>query len=178
MDLMGSCNQQDRGPPRTTEAHRPGVPVWPPVWLKSPGVAEPEPLPERSDQSKSLGSGQVQTTTAQAMSEVPSAAACDRSVDSTEAVRLLAEVRAEAARVQDGFAGECPETLRTLLRDAVALAEGYVANQELERARGWDPLELLRSLPGQIRRCGANARRFQEAASRKTSHPSRRRIRR
>jgi hypothetical protein len=43
-----------------------------------------------------------------------------------------------------------------VLDDAVVIAENYVVNHEVEAARGWDTLELLRGMVPHIRRCVGN----------------------
>jgi hypothetical protein len=67
--------------------------------------------------------------------------------DQAEADRLLAELREQASwsRSED-FGGRFPEVVGHVVEDLLAVAEGYVANQEQEAARGWDALQLLRGV--------------------------------
>src|SRR5262249_13809583 len=67
--------------------------------------------------------------------------------DQAEANRRLAALRAEGERVGRGdFGGDPPAVFRTLAADLVAIGEGYIQHHDLEAARGWDALELLRGL--------------------------------
>jgi hypothetical protein len=70
---------------------------------------------------------------------------------SGEAERLLAEVRQAVAEVgqKNRVGGVVPEPLANVLADAVAIAQGYVANGELE---------LLRTLSATVRQYGVNWR--------------------
>jgi hypothetical protein len=80
-----------------------------------------------------------------------------------EARRLLAELRAEVVRLgRDEFRGDPPALFRTLAADLVAIGEGYVRHQDVEAARGWDALELLRGLKPQFL---ATARRARQVAA-------------
>jgi hypothetical protein len=76
---------------------------------------------------------------------------------SPENERLLARLRDEIARVKCvEFGGNLPTPLAHVLDDAVVIAENYVVNHEVEAARGWDTLELLRGMVPHIRRCVGN----------------------
>src|SRR5262245_54557335 len=67
--------------------------------------------------------------------------------EQAEADRLLAELRAEVVRLgREEFRSAPPEMFRTLAADLVAIGEGYVRGHEMEAARGWDALDLLRGL--------------------------------
>jgi hypothetical protein len=72
--------------------------------------------------------------------------------DQAAADALLVELRAEVARIEQSFRGKLPPALSNVLSDALAIAEGYVANHQEEAARGWDALELLRCTVRRIRR--------------------------
>jgi hypothetical protein len=76
--------------------------------------------------------------------------------DQAAAGRLLAELRAEVAAVEAVFGGRTPAPLATAMADALAIAEGYVANHDLEARRGWDALALLRGVAPLVRRCVQN----------------------
>jgi hypothetical protein len=60
---------------------------------------------------------------------------------------LLAGLRAEIQRVTVTiFRGDPPPLFKTLATDLLAIGAGYVHHHDLEAARGWDPLQLLRGL--------------------------------
>jgi hypothetical protein len=62
-----------------------------------------------------------------------------------EAEKLLADLRATVERInRSDFRGRPPALFRKLAADVVAIAEGHVRDHEMEAARGWDALELLR----------------------------------
>jgi hypothetical protein len=65
--------------------------------------------------------------------------------DATEAQRLLDQLRANAARLErDLYGGWFPPRVAGFLWDAIGVCQKFVDNHEQERARGWDPLALLR----------------------------------
>lgn len=67
--------------------------------------------------------------------------------DPAEAGRVLAALRGEIDRAgRDVFAGDPPQTFTRLAADLVAIGEGYARHPDREAERGWDSLELLRSL--------------------------------
>lgn len=67
--------------------------------------------------------------------------------DQAEASRLLAELRVEVERInRKEFTGTPPALWGVLAADLLAIGEGYVRHHDLEAARGWDALELLRGL--------------------------------
>jgi hypothetical protein len=69
--------------------------------------------------------------------------------DRAEADRLLADLRTAVDQARASFGKPFPATLEALVSDAIGIAEGFVANHELEAARGWDALGLLRKVkPG------------------------------
>jgi len=76
--------------------------------------------------------------------------------DQGAADAALGELRAEVAAVQVAFGGRTPAPLANVLADALAIAEGYIANREMEARRGWDALELLRGMVPHVRRCVEN----------------------
>jgi hypothetical protein len=71
--------------------------------------------------------------------------------DQVEADRLLGELRSEVARIEATFGACPPAPLAPLLDDAIAIGERYIRDHELEAARGWDALELLRDLVPHVR---------------------------
>jgi hypothetical protein len=74
-----------------------------------------------------------------------------------EADALLTELRAEVARIErEEFRGQMPGPLANVFADALDIATGYVRNHDIEAARGWDALELLRGMIRQIRLCCEN----------------------
>ncbi len=79
--------------------------------------------------------------------------------DPVEAERLLAELRAEVARLEkQEFRGKPPPLFTTLAADLVAIGEGYVRHHDIEAARGWDALELLRGLKPLLPQIAARAK--------------------
>jgi hypothetical protein len=92
--------------------------------------------------------------------------ACNRSAadktcapwDQAAADAVLGELRAEVTRICTEFGGAPPAPLDGLLSDAIAIGERYVREHELEAARGWDPLELLRDLVPFVRDLPARRR--------------------
>jgi hypothetical protein len=65
--------------------------------------------------------------------------------DQAAAEELLADLRATVERLKvAGFRGRPPSLFLKLAADAVAIAEGHFRDHELEAARGWDALDLLR----------------------------------
>jgi hypothetical protein len=65
--------------------------------------------------------------------------------DQAEADRLLADLRGRLARVEAAVAaGEAPAVRAAALRTWLEVGEGYVRDRDLEAARGWDALALLR----------------------------------
>jgi hypothetical protein len=65
--------------------------------------------------------------------------------DQAEAERLLAQLREALARVDaDVAAGKASAVRAAAIRTWLEVAEGYVKDRDLEAARGWDALELLR----------------------------------
>jgi hypothetical protein len=72
--------------------------------------------------------------------------------DASEAAHWLGVLRAEIRRVEvQLFAGKPPAALAMLLADAVVIGERYIRDHELEAARGWDALALLRDLVPHVR---------------------------
>jgi hypothetical protein len=71
--------------------------------------------------------------------------------DQVEGERLLAELRSEVDKIRFRFGGRPPVPLTQLLADAITIGERYVREHELEAARGWDALELLRDLVPHVR---------------------------
>jgi hypothetical protein len=71
--------------------------------------------------------------------------------DPAEAERLLAGQRSEVDMVRAGFGGRPPAPLAALLADALTIGERYVRDHQVEAARGWDPLDLLRDLVPHVR---------------------------
>jgi hypothetical protein len=71
--------------------------------------------------------------------------------DQVEAERLLGDLRVEVVRIRGTFATGIPAPLGRLLDDAVVIGERYIRDHELEAARGWDALELLRDLVPHVR---------------------------
>jgi hypothetical protein len=79
--------------------------------------------------------------------------------DQAAAERLLADLRAEVKRaVALDFGGRPPPLFRAVAANLLAQAEGYVANRDVEAARGWDALELLRGVMPVLRGVVANVR--------------------
>jgi hypothetical protein len=73
--------------------------------------------------------------------------------DAAEASRLLEELRFEIQRIESvDFRGRPPGPLHNVLADALAIAQVFIANHELEAARGWDALKLLRGVIRRVRR--------------------------
>ncbi len=67
-----------------------------------------------------------------------------------EAERLLADHRTELARLERQLpGGRFPPITARLVADGLKIAEGYIRDHALERARGWDPMELLRDMLAQ-----------------------------
>ena len=65
--------------------------------------------------------------------------------DQAEAECLLAEVREALARVDEAVAaGKAPTARGAAMRTWLEVAEGCVNGREMEAARGWDALDLLR----------------------------------
>ena len=76
---------------------------------------------------------------------------------SSESGPLLTRLRDEVAHVENiDFGGHLPHPLAHVLADAVVIAESYAANLELEAARGWDAMKLLRGMVPYVRRCVEN----------------------
>jgi hypothetical protein len=71
--------------------------------------------------------------------------------DPAEAERLLAGLRSEVDMVRAGFGGVPPAPLAMLLADALTIGERYIRDHEIEAARGWNALELLRDLVPHVR---------------------------
>jgi hypothetical protein len=71
--------------------------------------------------------------------------------DPAEAERLQAGLRSEVDMVRAGFGGRPPAPLAALLADALTIGERYVRDHQVEAARGWDPLDLLRDLVPHVR---------------------------
>jgi hypothetical protein len=72
--------------------------------------------------------------------------------DQVEAERLLADLRAEAARLWRGWPrDESRELFRTLAADLVRIGERYIRDHDTEAQRGWDALQLLRRLRPMIK---------------------------
>jgi hypothetical protein len=71
--------------------------------------------------------------------------------DQAAADRLLVELRSEVERIKAWFRGRVPGPLAVLLDDALVIGERYIRDHELEAARGWDTLALLRDLVPHVR---------------------------
>jgi hypothetical protein len=71
--------------------------------------------------------------------------------DQAEGERLLAELRSEVERIAAGFRGPLPRPLAVLLDDALVIGERYIRDHDMEAARGWDALALLRDLVSHVR---------------------------
>jgi hypothetical protein len=79
--------------------------------------------------------------------------------DAAEANRLLEELRVDIRRIESvDFGGRPPTPLQHVLADALVIAEGFIANHELEAARGWDALDLLRGVVRRVRRYRENSK--------------------
>jgi len=79
--------------------------------------------------------------------------------DQAEADRLLVELRSEVERIKAGFRGPLPRPLEMLLDDALVIGERYIRDHEIEAARGWDALALLRDLVPHVRDLATRWRR-------------------
>jgi hypothetical protein len=78
---------------------------------------------------------------------LPAAQATPASVpwDQAEADRLLYHLRTELDHMRRRmYGGRFPPVLANVVRIGVEVCEAYVANRDVEAARGWDPMELLR----------------------------------
>ena len=65
--------------------------------------------------------------------------------DHAEAERLLDHLRREVARLQAAWpGGKFPPVKANVVQIAVEVCESYATNYDLEAARGWDALALLR----------------------------------
>jgi hypothetical protein len=79
--------------------------------------------------------------------------------DQAEADKLLADLREALARVGSAVAArEAPPVRLAVLRTWLEVAEGYVNDREMEAARGWDALALLRSAVREALRAPASQR--------------------
>jgi hypothetical protein len=79
--------------------------------------------------------------------------------DQTTAELLLANVKHEVDRIRTGYGGRPPAPLARLLEDAIVIGERYIRDYEIEAARGWDALELLRDLVPHVRDLAARWQR-------------------
>ena len=82
--------------------------------------------------------------------------------DAAAAAGLLGELRDEVAKTRAAFGGVPPAPLAVLFADAIVIGERYVREHELEAARGWDAMELLRELPAHVREITERWRRVNE----------------
>src|SRR5262245_16637915 len=68
---------------------------------------------------------------------------------SAEAERLLTELREALAGIEAAVAaGKAPPTRLAAMRTWLEVGEGFVRDRQLEVARGWDAMGLLRSTVG------------------------------
>jgi hypothetical protein len=66
--------------------------------------------------------------------------------DQAEAERLLGHLRRELARLEQAWpGGRLPPVKANAVGVYIEVCEGYVRDHDLEVARGWDALELLRA---------------------------------
>ena len=79
--------------------------------------------------------------------------------DQTTAELLLADVKHEVDRIRAEDGGRPPAPLARLLEDAIVIGERYIRDHEIEAARGWDALELLRDLVPHVRDVAARWQR-------------------
>jgi hypothetical protein len=97
-------------------------------------VVDPEPLSDPAAEQPPAPSEPVRA----AASPLPA-------WDAAEADRVLAQLRADLARIErEQHRGRFHPLLARVLADGVAVAESFIANHEREAAAGWDPMKLLR----------------------------------
>ena len=83
--------------------------------------------------------------------------------DAAAADTLLAELRSEVAKVKAEFGTKLAAPLARLLDDAVVIGERYIRDYAMERARGWNPMELLRDLLPHVRSIVVNWKKMHDA---------------
>lgn len=66
--------------------------------------------------------------------------------DAAGAERTLRDLTTELLRIEcQVYRGRFPDRVRSVVDIGLEMCRGYVANHQLEAARGYDPMELLRS---------------------------------